>query len=83
MGHMQPLQIQALEMEIESDEEQIFNQMEVKLVLDIQYHDITSMMRYDATVPFIMYGIVKVAGKDCHVNNIGGCNCTNKLSFLS
>ena len=34
---MQPLQIQALEMEIETDEEHIFkNEMEVKLVLDIQ-----------------------------------------------
>lgn len=34
---MQLLQIQALEMEIETDEEHIFkNEMEVKLVLDIQ-----------------------------------------------
>ena len=26
------------------------NQIEVKLVLDIQYHDVSSMMHYDATV---------------------------------
>ena len=52
---MQLLQIEVLEMEIES--EQTFkNEMEVKLVVDIRYHDVTSMMHYDTTVLFIMYG---------------------------
>ena len=55
---MQPLQIQALEMEIESDE-QIFNHgMEVKICFRYSNHDVTSMMHCTMMQLFFLSCIV-------------------------